>query len=200
MLWTVAYEDISEDIGADWNDNGGDPDGWLWSRPLDDEYPEDAEVIAKARRAGMMVVPCIVLDVEKITSEVIRVARGIVDDKEEDAAIEAIEELFCLLSERLGWAYYASDYLVVVPLDRRFVWAGVGIPGLAGARIVRWDKERNYLLIWYGGHGIHVLDGALREIAFWNIGDFSQVDADEQEVIEAMEDCIANNRYDEFMV
>lgn len=46
---------------------------------------------------------------------------------------------------------------------------------LDGAKVVVYDEERNCLLYWCGGHGIHVLDGEQgREVAFWNTGDFAQ--------------------------
>jgi|MudIll2142460700_1097286.scaffolds.fasta_scaffold00003_53 hypothetical protein len=55
------------------------------------------------------------------------------------------------------------------------------------ARWVRYDAERDLLLVWKGGHGIHVLNMEGVEVSFWSTGNFQLSDADEDVVWASME-------------
>ena len=67
---------------------------------------------------------------------------------------------------------------------------------LDGARYVRFDAVRGFVLAWFGGHGCHAYsaeDG--QEVAFWNIGDFAQNEADFEEVREDFEEHLQSGEY-----
>ena len=66
---------------------------------------------------------------------------------------------------------------------------------LDGARIVKHDAERESILAWFGGHGIHAYTYDGREFAFWNVGDFAQNDASEDDVLESIEKMIKTGEY-----
>jgi hypothetical protein len=66
---------------------------------------------------------------------------------------------------------------------------------LDGAQIVMADNDAELTLAWFGGHGIHAYTDDGREVAFWNVGDFSKQDADEDVVRESMCECIAKQDY-----
>lgn len=66
---------------------------------------------------------------------------------------------------------------------------------LSGARVVRHDEDRGYTLAWFGGHGVHAYAEDGTEIAYWNIGDFANNDADEDEVIADMDGEIESGDY-----
>lgn len=57
---------------------------------------------------------------------------------------------------------------------------------LHGARLVRYDEAAELVMAWFGGHGVHAYTEDGTEVAFWNVGDFSQSDADESDVLESM--------------
>jgi hypothetical protein len=59
---------------------------------------------------------------------------------------------------------------------------------LLGAKALRFDERNQVFLAWYGGHGIHAYDAVTgREVAFWNVGDFSRSDARRQVVVQSMD-------------
>ncbi len=68
---------------------------------------------------------------------------------------------------------------------------------LRGAKIIRRDDARDLTLVWYGGHGIHVLDADGREVAFQNVGDWARDEATPEEIMEAIDTLIAlpDNEY-----
>lgn len=66
---------------------------------------------------------------------------------------------------------------------------------LDGARIIKQDALRGYVLAWFGGHGIHVYDELGRDVAFWNVGSFAQDDADPQEIIDDMNEEVESGDY-----
>jgi hypothetical protein len=57
---------------------------------------------------------------------------------------------------------------------------------LDGATLVRYDTA-GLLYAWFGGHGVHVYDGAGTEVDYWSCGSF----ADDQASIEEVEDSMA---------
>lgn len=57
---------------------------------------------------------------------------------------------------------------------------------LDGARLVRYDSSADQLLVWFGGHGVHVYDAAGTEVDYWTCGDFAQNDASADDVAESM--------------
>ena len=69
---------------------------------------------------------------------------------------------------------------------------------LDGAMWVRFDEEHRVIMSWQGGHGIHAYDESGREIAFWNIGDWSGPAATLQEVRASMAGMLENHNYGDF--
>lgn len=63
------------------------------------------------------------------------------------------------------------------------------------ARRVRYDPRDDTLLAWFGGHGIHVFDATGREIAMFNVGDFSMNDASVEAVERAMVDYLSDEDF-----
>jgi len=55
------------------------------------------------------------------------------------------------------------------------------------ARWVRYDAERGLLLVWKGGHGVHVFNMEGTEVSFWSVGNFALSDADEDTVWASIE-------------
>lgn len=53
------------------------------------------------------------------------------------------------------------------------------------ARYVEFDPD-GLVLAWFGGHGVHVYDLAGTEVDYMSVGDFSNNDARDAEVKEAM--------------
>jgi hypothetical protein len=63
------------------------------------------------------------------------------------------------------------------------------------SKIIRIDPEYNLILIYYGGHGIHIYDfeGELRY--FYNTGSFEFDNLSEGEAIKSMEERIRKKDY-----
>jgi hypothetical protein len=63
------------------------------------------------------------------------------------------------------------------------------------SKIIRIDPEYNLILIYYGGHGIHIynFEGELRY--FYNTGSFEFDNISESEVIKSMEKRIEEKDY-----
>lgn len=57
---------------------------------------------------------------------------------------------------------------------------------MAKAKIKMRDSNTGYVLVWYGGHGIHAYDEAGNEVSFWNTGDFSKNEATAKEIRASM--------------
>lgn len=119
MLWTILWDTQAEefgDINADWSDNGDFADGRCWSLPLDDRFSDDRMTIKRAKDVGMRVVECMTLDAGDLIEDAVKasIAHG---QEEEDIARDAVFEALRLLSERLGWAYYTCDNIIIIPLE-----------------------------------------------------------------------------------
>jgi hypothetical protein len=56
---------------------------------------------------------------------------------------------------------------------------------LDGARLVRYDTA-GLLLVWFGGHGVHVYDAGGSEVDYWSCGDFAENEATPDEVERSM--------------
>jgi hypothetical protein len=70
---------------------------------------------------------------------------------------------------------------------------------LDGAKKVVYDPDYELTMAWFGGHGIHAYNSEGTEVAFWNIGDWSQNSATLEEVEEDMEEMLINQNYYEFV-
>lgn len=57
---------------------------------------------------------------------------------------------------------------------------------LDNARIVRFDPDSDTLLVWFGGHGVHVYAEDGTEVDYWTCGDFAVNSAFEDDVIASM--------------
>ena len=68
------------------------------------------------------------------------------------------------------------------------------------SKIIRIDPEYNLILIYYGGHGIHIynFEGELRY--FYNTGSFEFDNILESEVIKSMEKRIKNKDYEGYEI
>jgi hypothetical protein len=71
---------------------------------------------------------------------------------------------------------------------------------LKDSKIIRIDEDKEFILIWYGGHGIHVYDfeGDLRY--FYNTGSFEFDSLSEGEAIKSMENRIKDKDYKSYEV
>lgn len=71
---------------------------------------------------------------------------------------------------------------------------------LEDSKIIRIDEDKELILIWYGGHGIHVYDfeGDLRY--FYNTGSFEKDSLSEGEAIKSMENRIKDKDYESYEV
>ena len=56
---------------------------------------------------------------------------------------------------------------------------------LDGAQLCRYDTA-GLLYVWYGSHGVAVLDATGQEVDYWSVGDFSQNAATLEEVEESI--------------
>jgi hypothetical protein len=56
---------------------------------------------------------------------------------------------------------------------------------LDGAKLVKYDTA-GVLYAWFGGHGVHVYNGAGEEIDYWTCGSFADNEADVAEVEDSM--------------
>jgi hypothetical protein len=64
---------------------------------------------------------------------------------------------------------------------------------LDGAHLVRCDDDREVVIAWFGGHGVHAfsLDG--RELDFWNVDTFERERAERSEVIASIDEWLATD-------
>lgn len=63
---------------------------------------------------------------------------------------------------------------------------------------VRHDDDSGIIMAWFGGHGVHAYDESGLEVAFWNVGDFSKMDADFPDVAHSMTERIEEQDYADF--
>lgn len=45
---------------------------------------------------------------------------------------------------------------------------------LSGARFVQYDEDTGLSIAWHGGHTVRVYNGEGREVAGWQVGDYSK--------------------------
>lgn len=64
---------------------------------------------------------------------------------------------------------------------------------------MRKDSNRGITLMWFGGHGIHGYKNK-KEIAFWNVGNFSKDEATREEIIKSMQKVIKEGNYADYEV
>jgi hypothetical protein len=66
---------------------------------------------------------------------------------------------------------------------------------LVDAKIIKIDLERELVLAWKGGHGVHAFNACGDEVSFWNVGDFAKDSATESEVLEHIKEVINTGDY-----
>jgi hypothetical protein len=99
---------------------------------------------------------------------------------------------------KAGGTWWVPNYVTREVLQGKDLMAKPVRERIEGARIVRRDIPNAIVLAWFGGHGVHAYDAHGTEIAFWNVGDFEQEDADEEDVRQSMREHILAQDYDDF--